>query len=418
MLIAIILLLLVSAFFSSSETALTAVDKRKIQTQAKNGDEKAERLYKLLSTPSEFITTILIGNNIANIILPTIVTAMAIQYEWSVAFASLVITVTIIVCSEVVPKSVAAAFPERISYAAGPVIRLVIIVLKPVTWILNKLTDAITRILSKGENPGWTVSKEEILNMVEIADSEGSLHKDESDRLKGVLDFQNLNVKDVLTTPRTEMDAIKMDAAFDEVRRTVVDLMHTRYPVYDNDLDDIVGVFHSKYILQWSLEPDKTLMDFCDPEPLMIYEFQPVEEVLRKMTKERRHLAVVLDEYGGTEGILTHEDIIESMLGFDIEDETDLENDALIDYLKVDEIVCDGKITLHRLNIQFDTDISEEEDTLSGYLFKLFYNIPEEGDTMMDENHLKFEVLIMENQMIRKVRITKTVPSDNIIEEE
>lgn len=413
MLIAIILLLLVSAFFSSSETALTAVDKRKIQTQAKNGDEKAGSLYRLISKPGEFITTILIGNNIANIILPMIVTTMAIQYGWNLAAASLALTIFIIVCAEVVPKSIAAAFPEKLAYSFGPVIGLIIIVLKPVTFILNKLTDFITKVLSKGENPGWTVSKEEILNLVEIADSEGAIHKDESDRLKGVLDFQNLNVKDVLTTPRTEMDAIKVDASFDEVRQTVVDLMHTRYPVYDSDLDDIVGVFHSKYILQWSLEPEKKLMEFCDPEPLMIYEFQPVEEVLRKMTKGRRHLAIVLDEYGGTEGILTHEDIIESMLGFDIEDETDLENDTLIDHLTADEIVCDGKITLHRLNIQFETDISEEEDTLSGYLFKLFYDIPEEGNVLTDENHLRFEVLMMENQMIRKVRITKTEAAED-----
>lgn len=414
MLIAIILLLLVSAFFSSSETALTAVDKRKVQTMSKYDDKKAERLYKLISEPSKFITSILIGNNIANIILPILVTTMAIQYGWSVAAASFVITVTMIVFSEVIPKSVAAAFPERISYLVGPVIRAVIIILTPVTFVLNKVTDTVTRVLSKGENPGWTVSKEEILNMVEIADSEGSLAKDESDRLKSILDFQNLNVKDVLITPRTDMDAIKVDSSFDEVRDTVVELMHTRYPVYNENLDDIVGVFHSKYILQWSLDPEKELMNFCDPKPLTIYEFQRVEEVLRKMTKERRHLAIVLDEYGGTEGILTHEDIIESMLGFDIEDETDLENDGLVDYLMEDEIVCDGKITLHRLNTQFDSEISEEEDTLSGYLFKIFYDIPEEGNIVTDENHLTFEVLKMEDQMIRKVRIVKEqLPEDS-----
>lgn len=419
LLIAIIILLVVSAFFSSSETALTAVDKRKVQTLAKNGDKKAQGLFKLISYPGEFITTILVGNNIANIILPTLVTAMAIQYGWSVAIASFVITTTIIVFSEVIPKSIAAAFPERISYVVYPIIRMVIIILKPVTLVLNKGTDAITNFLSKGENPGWTVSKDEILNMVEIADSEGSLAKDESDRLKGILDFRNLNVKDVLTTPRTEMDAIKIGTSFEEVRATVVELMHTRYPVYNNDLDDIVGVFHSKYILQWSLSPEKELMDFCDSKPLTAYEFQPVEEVLRKMTKERRHLAIVLDEYGGTEGILTHEDIIENMLGFDIEDETDLQNDSLVEYLTKDEIICDGKITLHRLNIQFDSEIPEEEDTLSGYLLKGFNEIPEAGNVLTgEEENLKFEVLFMEDKMIRKVRITKLQRSGEKAEQE
>jgi putative hemolysin len=407
LLIAIIILLLVSSFFSSSETALTAVDKMKVQTQARNGNKKAEHLYNLISRPSEFITTILIGNNIANIILPTLVTTMALQYGWSVAIASFVLTVAIIIFAEVVPKSIAAAFPERLSYFVRPIISGLIVILKPVTFILNSGTDAITRVLSKGENPAWTVSKDEILNMVEIAGSEGSLAKDESHRLKGLLDFRNLNVKDVLTTPRTEMDAIKIDSTFEEVRALIVELMHTRYPVYNDGLDDIVGVFHSKYILEWSLNPERELIEFCDPDPLTVYEFQSVEDVLRKMTKEHRHLAIVLDEYGGTEGILTHEDVIENMLGIDIEDETDLENDSLIDSMTDKEIICDGKITLHRLNTQFETDIPEEEDTLSGYLFKGFNDIPEVGDVLTEDNDLRFEVLLMEDNMIRKVHITK-----------
>lgn len=413
LLIAIIFLLFVSLFFSGSETALTAVDKRKLQTQAKTGDIKAEKLFKLVSNPSEFITTILIGNNISNIILPTLVTTMAIDYGWSVAIASFVLTMTIIVFAEVIPKSIAAAFPEQISYLVAPVIRLTVVILKPVTIILNAMTDAITNALSRGQKPAWTVSKDEILNLVEIADSEGALGKTESERLKGILDFRNLNIKDVLTTPRTDMDAIHVDATFKEVRDTVVDLMHTRYPVYDNDLDDIIGVFHSKYLMQWSLSPSKNFKDFFDSAPLTVREFQSVEEVFRKMTKQRRHLAIVLDEYGGTEGILTHEDIIENMLGFEIEDETDQSNDALIEKLTGQEIICDGKITLHRLNTQFNTDIPEGEDTLSGYLFMAFNDIPVQGDVLEEEESgLRFEVLEMENQMMRKVRVVKTVSDE------
>lgn len=374
-----ICLLFASFFFSGSETALTAVNKIKLQSKAAGGDKAAEKLFKLVNKPSQFITTILIGNNIANLVAPVLVTSMAIQYGWSVTIASTVLTITIIIASEIIPKSIAAAFPERISYIVRPVIVFFNFIFYPITFILNKMTDIITNILSGGEQPAWTVSREEIVNLVQIADSEGALGSIESQRLRGILDFRDLNVKDVMTTPRTEMMALHKDAKIDEVREKITDEMHTRYPVYDEDLDDIVGVFHSKYLLKWSMNPTSSLLDYCDTEPLTIREFQNVEDVLRRMSKQRRHLAIVLDEYGGTEGILTHEDIIETMLGFEIEDETDLKNDSVVRAITDRDIVCDGKITLHRLNQLFDTDIPEEEDTLSGYLLSEFAEVPKEG---------------------------------------
>lgn len=406
MIFVVILLLLASFFFSGSETALTAVNKIKLQSKAAGGNKKALKLYNLVSKPSQFITTILIGNNIANLVAPVLVTSMAIQYGWSVTIASVVLTVTIIICSEIIPKSIAAAFPEQVSYLVRPVIGFLNIVFYPLTFILNKMTDLITGFLSKGSEPGWTVSREEIVNLVQIADTEGALGGVESQRLRGILDFRDLNVKDVMTTPRTEMVAVHIDDSFESVKNRIIDEMHTRYPVYDEDLDNIVGVFHSKYLLQWSINPEEPLMNFCDKKPLTVREFQNVEDVLRRMSKQRRHLAIVLDEYGGTEGVLTHEDIIETMLGFEIEDETDLKNDSVVRAFSEDKILCDGKITLHRLNQLFDTDIPEEEDTLSGFLLSVFEEIPEANDITQLGN-LEFKIIEMEERMIRLVKITK-----------
>lgn len=406
MIIAIIFLLFASLFFSGSETALTATNKMKLQTKANNGDNKAGKLLKVVSKPSEFITTILIGNNIANIVMPTLVTTLAIQYGVNVGIASAALTVTILIFAEVIPKSVAAAFPERIAYLVYPVIRFFIFIFKPVTYVLNGLTGLLTRALSKGETENVSVSKEEFRAIVDIADSEGMFQSDESIRIKGVLDFHNLNVKDVLKTPRVVVEALPKTATYQEVKEIVLESVFTRYPIYDKDIDHVVGVFHSKYLLKWSTEPERSLESLSDTNPLLVYEFHSIEWVFRQMTKEKKHMAIVLDEYGGTEGIVTHEDIIETMIGLEIEDETDLENDLLIEKLTDTEIICDGKITLHLLNSTFGTEISEEEDVLAGYLLKEFNHFPEEGE-IIERDNLTFKILEIDGRTISKVQIKK-----------
>ncbi|MFG6149396.1 hemolysin family protein [Halobacillus sp. B23F22_1] len=406
MIIAIILLIFVSLFFSGSETALTATNKMRLQTKAGQQNKKAEKLLNLVSRPQEFITTILIGNNIANILLPTLVTTIAIQYGFSVGLASAILTIVIIIFAEVIPKSVAAAFPDRIAYMVSPIIRFFVIVFKPITIVLNWLTGAITRALSKNQDEEMSVSKEELRTMVDIADSEGTFDQTESFRIKGALDFYNLNVKDVMKTPRVEIVALPSFATFEEVRDVVINNPFTRYPVYNEDMDDIVAVFHSKYLISWSTTEDKLFKEFVDFDPLIVYEFHTIEYVFRKMTKERKHLAIVLDEYGGTEGILTHEDIIEAMIGLEIEDEMDLETDTLVEKVTETEIICDGKITLRRLNSIFDTQIPEEEDVLAGYLLKECNDFLEEGE-VLERLNLTFKVLEIEGRMIRKVQIIK-----------
>lgn len=249
--------------------------------------KRRKKLLDLVSKPSEFITTILIGNNIANILLPTLVTTLAIQYDFNVGIASAFLTVTILVFSEVIPKSVAAAFPDRISPIIYPVIRFFIIVFKPITIVLNWLTGFITRALAKGELDDESISKEDLRAMVDIADSEGTFNQAESHRIKGVLDFYNLKVRDVIKTPRVDITALPITASFEEVRDVVIQNPYTRYPVYNEDIDDIVAIFHSKYLLSWSEERDKSLEAFSYMDPMIVYEFHPIEWVFRKMTKEK-----------------------------------------------------------------------------------------------------------------------------------
>lgn len=406
MIILIIILLFVSFFFSGSETALTATNKMKLRTQVGNNNEKAKKLLELVSKPSEFITTILIGNNIANILLPTLVTTLAIQYGFNVGLATAILTVLMIIFSEVIPKSVAATFPDRIAFLVYPVIRFFVIVFKPITIILNSLTGFITKALSKGQIEVTSISKEELRAMVDIADTEGTFNQSESHRIKGVLDFYNLNVKDAMKTPRVEIVALPSTASFEEVKDVIMKSPFSRYPVYNKDIDDIVAVFHSKQLIFWSMEPEKPLKAFSDTDPLFVHEYNSIEWVLNRMTKEKKHMAIVLEEYGGTEGMITHEDVIEAMLGFEIEDETDLEGESLVEKLTDTEIICDGKIPLYRLNTIFYTDIPEEEDVLAGYLLKELIDFPVEGQ-VIELNNLTFKILKIEDRSIRKVKIIK-----------
>lgn len=411
MIIAIIALLITSFFFSGSETALTAVNKMRVQTRAeKEDDKKSKQLLRLISDPEEFITAILIGNNISNILLPTLVTIVAIEYDIHVGIASAVLTLTIIIFSEVIPKSIAATFSERIAYLVSPVIRFIVLIFKPLTSLLNLITGLIIKILSKGQIESASVTKEDFRTMIDIAGKEGTFKKEESHRIKGVLDFYNLNVNDVMKTPRVDIVSLPHTATFQEVRDIIIHNPFTRYPVFKDDLDNIVGVFHSKFFISWSTESEKKLETFSDMNPLLIYELQSIEAVFRKMMREKKHLAIVLDEYGGTEGILTLEDVIEAMIGLEIEDENDPAEDALVEKLTPNEIICNGKIPLHRLNSVFHTDISEEEDILIGYLLKEFDYFPDEGETI-ERDGLRFTILSTGSRTIKRVQILKEAES-------
>ncbi|OEK66824.1 hemolysin [Staphylococcus equorum] len=330
MIIAIIILLFASFFFSGSETALTAANRMKMQTEGQKGDKKSKKLSQLLVKPSQFITTILIGNNIANIVLPTLITILAVDLGISVSIATAVTTVTIIVISEVIPKSVAATYPDRISRLVYTPISFFIIIFKPITLVLNGMTDAINKFLSKGNEDQQRFSKEEIRQMVSIAGSEGAFNEMERNRIQGVMDFEKLKIKDINTTPRINVTAFSSDVSYKEAYDTVVSNPYTRYPVYDKDIDNVIGIFHSKYLLAWSRETDNNMSQYTS-EALFVNEHNRAEWVLRKMTVSRKHLAIVLDEYGGTDAIVSYEDLIEEMLGMEIEDEMDEEENEKIE---------------------------------------------------------------------------------------
>ncbi|MCG5103247.1 hemolysin family protein [Oceanobacillus alkalisoli] len=407
MIIVIIAILFVlSIFFSVSETALTSLNPVKLQTQAKNEDKKAQKLLRIIENPSELYIVNVIGNNIVDLSIVSLVVYWTLDTNFNTILAVTITILTIIIFAEIIPITIARAIPQEIASAVCPIIQGVIKILKPIIWLLGKMSLLITNRFHKEGMEEVSVSKDELRTLVELAGLEGTFRADESYRIKGVLDFYNLNVRDVMKTPRVDIVALPISSTYEEVRDFAIDNRFTRFPVYDEDIDNIVGIMHTKYLLSWSVNPNRKLEEFIDSDPLVVYEFQPIEEIFRKMTKERRHLAIVLDEYGGTEGIITHEDIIEGMIGLEIHDEMDEESEVLIEKLTPTKVICDGKVTLHRLNTIFQTEIPEEEDVLAAYLLSEFKDFPKTGDTLERDN-LTFKILTVEDRTIRKVQIVK-----------
>ncbi|NLP51537.1 CNNM domain-containing protein [Bacillus sp. RO1] len=406
MFIALAFFLFMSFFLSGSETALTAVNRMKIQIRAENGDLAAQKLLKLIERPDQFITAILIGNNIANIMLPTLVTLIAIDYDWNVGVATAVLTVVLIICAEVVPKSIAATFANKVAFIVAPVISILLYVLKPLIFLLSILTNFIIRLLSRGTVQEATLSKEELKTMVDIGRTEGTFYEEESQHIIGAIDFYTKDVRDALKTPRIEIHGLPCDVTFEDARNFVMESSYTRYPVYKENMDNIIGVFHAKFLLNWSLNPDLEIKDFMDTSPLFVAESTSIEKVFKMMLKEKKHMAIVIDEYGGTTGIISHEDIIEAMIGQEIEDETDESGEILIEELTDTQIICHGKIAIRRFNEVFKTKVPEEEDTVAGFLFKELGHIPTEGESL-EYHHLHFDILKMEDNVIKQVKVKK-----------
>lgn len=398
--------MLISFFFSGSETALTAINRMKVQLRANQGDRMSQKLNLLLTQSDRMITTILIVNNTVNILMPTLLTIIALRHNWQVSVATTILTIIIIIFGEVLPKTIAVTFADRLAYVVAPVIAFFVRILTPITWIVQGFTNLFIRILSNGTVTEATLTKEELRGMVDVASTEGTFDESESDRLKEMLDFPDKDVSDVMGTHRTDVIGLTIDATYDEVRNTILEYSFTRYPVYEESLDNVVGMFYSKKFVEWSLNPSKKLVDFIDEDPLFVVSTVSIEKVFTLMLTQKKHLAIVLDEYGGTLGIVSHEDIIEEMIGLEIEDESDEEEESLVYELTEDTLVCHGRLEIEEANEIFHVDIPQDHETVGGFVLEQSLHIPEPGETFDFEN-LHIIVNEVDDNRIIKLTITK-----------
>nr|WP_183279883.1 hemolysin family protein [Clostridium fungisolvens] len=405
--IILVILLALSSFFSAAETALMSLSKIRIRHLVEENIKGAKLVEKLTEEPNKLLGSILIGNNVVNIgasALATTVTVRLVKSDWGAAIATAVMTILILIFGEITPKSLAKQKSESVSlHLIGP-ISLVVNILKPFVWIFNKISLLFIKMLG-GETTinQHFITEEELKTIVNVSEEEGVLEIEEKQMIYNVFEFGDLQVKDVMVQ-RIDIIAASVEVTYEEIIQIIKDEQFSRIPIYGETIDDILGVLNVKdLILAEDVNNNFSVKDYMRT-PLYTFEFKKITELFGEMKKTRNHMAVVLDEYGGTVGIVTIEDLVEEIVG-DIEDEYDDETDNPIEVVKEDEYIVDGSMRINDLNELIGTKLeSEEFDSIGGFIIGQIGKMPEENEEVSYLN-TRFVVEEVERNRIKKVRI-------------
>ena len=386
-----------------------SMDSLRVKYLAEKNRPGAKKLAEILERPDNLLSAILVGNNLVNIMVSVFATTLFIEFFGNQGdlLTVLILTPLLLIFAEVCPKTYAAKYPEKISFAVLSPIRFFMWFLRPVTWLVGGISSLITRLLH-GESEQPLISEDEIRTIIEFGEHAGVVPEEKRRMLHGVFDLSEIRVRDVMV-PRTEVVGIEVNTSFAEVIQVAATARHSRFPVYEGDLDKVVGVIHSKEILSCLDRPEGfSLRDLARP-PYFVPEAKPIEALMQAFRSKHLHLAVVVDEYGGVEGICTLEDIVEEIVG-EIQDEYD-EEDILIRRIGSDCYMVDGSTALRYINRRYGLSLSEEHvNTLAGFLLDSIGSIPEVGDVCEVEG-ARFTVREIVDRRIEKIEM-KILPQN------
>ncbi len=407
--ILLVVCLMFSAFFSASETALMSLSKIRIRHLIEKGVSNAELLEKLLSHPSKLLGGILIGNNIVNIGAASLATAITYKVfpgDLGVAISTGAMTILVLIFGEITPKSFAKMNAEPLSLLVARPIHFLLIVLKPFVWFFGIIASTIIRII--GGKPGERepfITEEELKTMVGVSEEEGVLESEEKTMIFNVFEFGNLQARNLMIQ-RVDVIGVSENVSLEQLKKVTRETHFSRIPVYRDDLDSIIGILYVKDLLFVNLDDDSFRIADYMRDPYFIFEKKSVDAVFAEMKLNRTHISVVVDEHGGTAGIITMEDLVERIVG-DIEDEYDeFEKDQLE---KIDEYNyrVDGGMKLEELADEIGIPVeSDEFDSIGGYVFGLFGHVPECDETISDE-YAGYRVIRVEKNRITEIAIEK-----------
>lgn len=402
----LLMCLVLSGVFSASETALTSLSKIRLRKLVEDDVKGAKRVENLHNNPNKMLTTILIGNNLVNIGASSLMTSIAIDLwgNTGVGIATGVMTLLILIFAEITPKSLATMHSETISLKLGGFVHLVSILVAPIRVILTKITNFLVETLGGDvDNNQPFITEDEIKTIVSVSHKEGVLEGEERDMIYNVFEFDDLKARDVMI-PRTEIVTLDVDMSYDEIIKIINDQQFSRIPVYADTTDNIIGVLYTKDLLFLQINKE-SLFDLRKyiRKPYFTYEYKPINELFNEMRSLRTHIVIVLDEYGGTEGIVTIEDLIEEIVG-DIEDEydKDIQN---VELIKDNEYLVSGSLELDDVNKLLGTNVASDDfDTIAGLVIDIIDRIPEAGEVIEYEG-FTFIVESIDRNRIEKIRI-------------
>ncbi len=398
----IIFCIIMSAYFSATETALSTFNRIRMKNMAEKGNKRAALVIKLSEKYDALLSTILIGNNIVNILASSLTTILFIDLlkdgslaEWSSAISTAILTVIILTVGEISPKTVAKKKPETFALFAAPLINGLVYVFTPLTFIFGQLQKLLQKMFkSDDEN---AVIEDELISMVEEAEEDGSFDKEESDLIKSAIEFADLAVSDIFT-PRIDITAVSKAASRDEIDEVFTNSGFSRLPVFEGDIDNVTGILYYKDFYTTDFEAIDEII-----KPVMFVAMtQKINDLMKELQEKQLHMAVVLDEFGSTAGIVTLEDVLEEIVG-EIWDEHD---EKVIEIQKIGdkEYIVSGKANVSKLFDELDIDAEIEAQTVNGWTINELKKIPAVGDVFETES-LRVEVVDMDGKIIGNVRV-------------
>ncbi len=418
-LIAIVFSIIGTAFFSAAETAITSLGVLKTRHIMENKQQLTQPLRLWLTQPSRVLTTILIFNNLCKVMASVLATDLASRYfgDQAIGVAIGIVTLLFLILGEIIPKSFARANSEQVAHYAMLVIHVLYRLFFPVVWVFSEFANLVIRRLGSDQALQPAITEEELEFLIEVSEKSGVIEDMKKDMINGVFEFDETKVREIMT-PRTDIFALEKSESIDQAVRMIIQSGHSRLPVYDEQIDNVMGIVFAKDLLRYLADPKRNKasppqlapLTAMMREPQFVPESKPLMEVFKELKHSKNHMAIIIDEYGGTAGLVTMEDILEEIVG-DIQDEFDAEEAEI---LQVEEDVFDvaGYVNITEFMEYFDLDesfakdVEGEVDTMAGWMTQLLGHLPEVGQTLT-HGELTFEVTEVDRHRIERLRVIR-----------
>lgn len=403
----ILVCILLSGFFSASEMSYSSCNTVRLENEEKDGNRKAKRALFIANHYDDALSAILIGNNLVNIAASSLCSVFIIlltgedKLTWA---GTIVVTILIIIFGETIPKIAAKKKANGFALFASAPLRFLMILFKPVIWIVVNVINLITFKMNPEEEKDEDEGTTELQSIIETAEDEGVLDKERTELIHAAIDFSEISAFEVMTA-RIDVDAIDIDDDWEDILEVVRNTSHTRIPVYENGIDHIIGVVHMNHLLKAMASEEETDLRSLLMKPCFLYKTTKLPVVLEELRKAKQHLAIVTDEYGGTLGVISMEDVLEQIVG-EIWDDTDDVEEGVVRHSE-NEVEVDGDMVISDFLDLTDIDEDDfecESDTLGGFITETLGTFPKEGDTVDYEN-LTLTVLKMDERRVEKVLI-------------